>query len=90
MNGPCILKSTKFIDIVTKLPEIHAKGLGILEKVCHTGGSFLSKSRFTSIHGHNQVLLSKLRLKSEIKEQSRIFVMVNGGGDFWRTEFTNI
>ena len=36
----CILKSTKFIDMVTKLPEVHAKGLEILEKFCNTNRSF--------------------------------------------------
>ena len=40
MNTPCILKSTKFIDMVTKLPEIHAKGFEILEKFCHTNRPF--------------------------------------------------
>ena len=29
LNRPCFLKSTKFIDVVTKLPEIHANGLEI-------------------------------------------------------------
>ena len=50
-----ILTSTKFIDVATKLPEVHAKGLEILEKFCHTIGLFsLSKCIFTSSHGHNQ------------------------------------
>ena len=40
MNRPCILKSKKFIDMVTKLPEIHAKGFENLEKFCDTNGSF--------------------------------------------------
>ena len=33
-------KTTKFIAMVTKLPEIHTNGFEILEKFCHTNGSF--------------------------------------------------
>ena len=41
---PCILKSTKFVDMVMKLPEIHAKGFEILDKFSHKNGSFCQSS----------------------------------------------
>ena len=34
-----MLKSTKLINMVMKLPEIHAKGFEILEKFFHANGS---------------------------------------------------
>ena len=40
LDRPFILKLTKFIDLVMKLPEILAKGLEILEKFCRTNRPF--------------------------------------------------
>ena len=40
----------QFIDMGTKLHEIHVQGFGILEKFSHT-----NESRFTLSQGHSQV-----------------------------------
>ena len=47
LNRRCIFKSTKFIDLVKKLPEIHAKGFKILEKFYHTN----KLAEFTGLSG---------------------------------------
>ena len=40
-SRPCIRKSTKFIDMVTRLPQIHAKGFGLLEYSVKQMGPFV-------------------------------------------------
>ena len=50
MNRPCILRSDKFIDMVAKLPLLHAEGFEILEKFCFTNGS----SPFVKVQMHGE------------------------------------